>query len=218
MNNRVFAFLLWFATLLTAPLHALTVAELTAIHETRNEPYELRSMTIDDAWRQAVAEDLRFIDPNVAQEVMAAAASRFDGANIHVYQQADTSLVSHIVALEVCSEIVLLSWHSTAFFEIPELVERRIDLLDDVLQAFAPQRFQVGWAEQTFATTIENLHAWADGAREGPYPGWTYEDRAGVQSLGTTLIPDWVEITVTSLPCAPRYPSQGWAVQFFCVE
>ncbi|MEX3015092.1 hypothetical protein [Gymnodinialimonas hymeniacidonis] len=218
MPQKLFAILLGLAALLAAPLSALTVAELTAIHETRNEPYELNSIVMDDEWRRAVAADLRFIDPSVAQEVLAAAASRFDAANIHIYQQADTSLVSHIVALEVEGEIVLLSWHSTAFFEIPELVERRIDLLDDVLQAFAPQRFQDGWAGQTFAATIENVHAWADGARDGPYPGWTYEDQAGVQSLGSSVIPDWVEITVTSLSCEPRYPSQGWAVQFFCVD
>ena len=67
---------------------------------------------------------LRFIDPEIAQDVMTASTSRFEGAEIHVFNQADTSLVSYIAALDVDGEIVLLSWRSTAFFEIPELVER----------------------------------------------------------------------------------------------
>lgn len=216
MQSTVFAPLLGLSALLAAPLSAFTVAELTAIHDRRAEPYEVSSVTIDDAWRRSVAEDLRFRDAQIATEVMNAAAGRFDGARIHIYNQADTSLVSYIAALEVDGEVVLLIWHSTAFFEIPELVERRIDLLDDVLQAFAPARFPEGWSEATFEAAIENMHAWADGDRSGPYPGWTYEDRGGIQSLANTVIPDWVEITVTSLECPPRYPQHGWAVQFFC--
>ncbi|MBF9041844.1 hypothetical protein HKCCE4037_00755 [Rhodobacterales bacterium HKCCE4037] len=218
MPCRLSAPLACLAAILATPLSALTVEELTEIHDRRGEPYGLNSVTIDDAWRRAVAEDLRYLDPEIATAVSNAAASRFDGARIHVYNQADTSLVSYIVALEVEGEIVLLSWHSTAFFEIPELVERRIDLLDEVVHAFAPTRFPEGWAEATVNASIETAHAWADGARTGPYPGWTYENRGGIQSLGTALIPDWVEITVTSLECAPRYPAQGWAVQFFCTR
>ncbi|MBY4892367.1 hypothetical protein KUL25_06290 [Rhodobacteraceae bacterium N5(2021)] len=128
--------------------------------------------------------------------------------------------MSYIAALEVAGEIVLITWHSTLFFERPELVSRRIGLLDAVVQAFGPQRFAPGWAEATVGASIENINAWADdapGARAGRYPGWTYEDRGGIQGLGNSVIPDWAEITVTSLECSPRYPRQGWAVQFWCV-
>lgn len=212
--------LLGLCALIVAPASALTVAELTAIHDQRGEPYRLRSFTIDDEWRRGVADDLRRLAPDVRQEIMTAAASRFDGAQIHIFHQDDTSLISYVAALEVDGEIVLMTWHSTAFFERSSLVERRIGLLDAILQAFDPQRFPAGWAESTFGASIENIRAWADdepGARDGLYPGWTYENRGGIQSLGNSIIPDWVEITVTSLDCPPRYPLQGWAVQFFCV-
>ena len=208
--------LLVFAALLATPLNALTVAELTAIHDRRGEPYEVSNVPIDDAWRRTVGEGLRLRNADIAKEVMNATAGRFNGAQIHIFNQADTSLISYIAALEVDGEIVLLTWHSTAFFEIPELVERRIDLLDEVLHAFAPTRFPSGWSEATFNAAIQNMHAWAEGERSGRYPGWTYENSGGIQSLGNTVIPDWVEITVTSLDCAPRYPEQGWALQFLC--
>ena len=217
MNMLLAALLLGLSALLAAPLHALTISELIAIHDQRGEPYEASSYTMDSTWRERLEQDLRRIDPAVAREVLSFAAGRLDGATLHVLQQGDTSLVSHIAAIELRGEIVLLSWHSTAFFEIQQLVERRIDLLNEVLMAFAPQRFPDGWAARTFQASIDNVHAYADGARNGPYPGWTYEDRAGIQSLGTSVIPDWVEITVSTLGCAPRYPAQGWAIQFFCM-
>ncbi|MBY4892366.1 hypothetical protein KUL25_06285 [Rhodobacteraceae bacterium N5(2021)] len=66
------------------PASELTVAELTAIHDQRGEPYRPSSFTIDDVWRRAVSQDLRGLDPAIAQEVLTAAASRFDGAQIHV--------------------------------------------------------------------------------------------------------------------------------------
>lgn len=219
MLKPILSLLVGIFGLIAAPLGALTVTELTAIHDQRGEPYRLRSFTIDDAWRRAVSEDLRRFDSDVRQDILAAAANRFDGARIHVYDQSDTSLVSYITALEVDGEVVLLTWHSTMFFEIPALVERRIELLDAVVRAFDPQRFQPGWAQATVVASVENIQAWADeepGTRRGQFPGWTYEARGGIQSLGNSVIPDWVEITVTSLECLPRYPQHGWVVQFFC--
>ncbi|MEJ6394730.1 hypothetical protein V8J82_15820 [Gymnodinialimonas sp. 2305UL16-5] len=195
---------------------ALTIAELTAIHDTRDEPYRLRSFTIDDEWRADVDADMRMRMPDIADEVMEATSGRFDGATIHLYEQDDTSLISYIVALEHRGEIVLLSWHSTAFFEIPTLVERRIALLDAVAEAYAPDRFAPGWAEATFSAAIQGVQDYHDGVRDGPYPGWAYEDRQGIQTLGQSLIPDWVTITITSLDCAPRYPNEGWAILFLC--
>ena len=209
-------FLFVAAQFLASSLWAMTVEELTAIHDTRGEPYELTTSVVDDEWRRGLAGDLQRQPDDIRNEVTRALADRFDGARVHIYTQTDTSLVSYIVAFEVDGEIALISWHSVAFFEIPEIVERRVALLDAVGQAFDPARFRPGWAEEVMGDAIDRAHAWADGDRSGRYPGWSYSNRRGIQILGQTAIPDWIRITFTNLECQPRYPVYGWLLQFGC--
>ncbi len=85
--------ILAFTVLFSTPLHALTVAEVTAIHDARNEPDELRSSVVDDALRRDMAESMAYRDPAVRNGVIAALSQRFDGATIHAYTQTDTGLV-----------------------------------------------------------------------------------------------------------------------------
>lgn len=209
--------LLCIAVLLGSPLHALTVADVTAIHDARNEPYELHSSIVDDALRRDMVEDMAYRDPEVRNGVITALTQRFNGATIHVYTQTDTSLVSHITAFEVDEEVVLLSLHSIAFFEIPELVERRIALFDAIVTAWDPRTFPQGWTEQNFEAAIEAAYAYQEAPNDGQYPGWSYNTPAGFQTLGMSRVPDWVNLTVTSITdCPPRYPTDGWALVFLC--
>lgn len=202
---------------LTGSGSALTLEELIAIHDARSEPYALRSFPIDDDLRASWAEQTTFEAPEVREGALAALASRFDGAVIHVFRQTDTSLVSHIVGLEMDGQIVLLNIHSVAFFEIPELVQRRMALFDAVLLEFDASRFEPGWTEAAFQAAIDAGHAYHDGDRNGPYPGWSHSTDGTVQTLSIAAIPDWIDVTVTTLAdCPPRYPAQGWGLIFLC--
>ena len=205
------------AICLAAPLAALTAEELTAIHDRRGEPYELVSTVIDDATRARFEADMARRDPELRAGVMAALEGRFDGAVIHLYRQTDTSLRSYIVALEVGGEIVLVNIHSVAFFENSDIVARRMALFDAVTDAMAPDnRFGRGWTERSFGAAAQAARDYADGTAEGPYPGAVHATQGGVQSYALALVPDWIDVTVTALDCAPRYPIDGWALLFLC--
>ena len=43
---------------------------------------------------------------------------------------------------------MLLSLHSIAFFEIPQLVEQRIALFDAIVTAWDPRTFPQDWTER----------------------------------------------------------------------
>lgn len=203
--------------LCAAPLQALTVAEVTAIHDARAEPYALRSFPIDDATRRQVEENLAFLDPALRRDVILALNDRFDGGAIHVYQQTDTSLVSNIVAVELDGQVVLLHIESVAFFERPDIVARRVALFDAILAAFDGAPFPGGWTATAFADATDAALAYGDGDRSTAYPGWVHATPPGYQTLGVALVPDWIGVTVTTITdCPPRYPQDGWMVVFLC--
>ncbi|WP_224815092.1 hypothetical protein [Hasllibacter sp. MH4015] len=174
---------------------------------------------MDDAFRGNVAGDLAHRDAELRNSILAGLSGPFDGAIVHVYTQTDTSLISYITAVEREGEVVLLAMHSIAYFERPEIVERRFALFNALVNAWDPRRFGSQWTEETFGTAAEAVRAYADGARSGRYPGWAYENRRGLISVGQTVIPDWFAVTVTSIQnCPPRYPRDGWAILFICPD
>jgi len=214
MRPLLLSFALFLLSTLTVP--AFTLDDLIAVHDAREEPYEIRSYPVDAAFRAEVAAGLSRVDPEIRSDILHAFETRFADVTVHVLTNTDTILISYIAALEQEGEIALMEFRSTIYFERAEIVERRLALFSAILEDYAPGRFGADWAESTAEATIDTMQAYADGDRTGQYPDWEYENRMGIQSLGLTLIPDWLALTVTSLDCPPRYGESGWATLFIC--